>query len=427
MALWTTAAMAEPVDRIAYVSWDDEVYTIRPDGTEPQNRTAVEPARQAARPRRPARAIAVTVGELPGPWPAQAEEPEPRLFSWPTWSPDGRRILCHGVRLAEDGPVFGVYSVAASGLPLIATLFESSREQPIYAAWAPDQRRVAVLLDRAGELGLGVLDATRRQPPVSLVRGAPLYFAWAPNGGALLVHVDGNARISPGARVALWSASGEETQLLSSSPAEFRAASWSPGGEWIAFAGFVEHESHVLLAAARGAKTRRLESAGDNAVFSWSPRADLLAVSAATGSADLLFDGITVHNLADGSQTALTTEPVGAFFWSPAGDRILYASPDRRARVWAWHAIDPDGHRHRKLAEFLPSPLLLQVFAHFDQYALSHRLWSPDGRRFVYAGFPIDETSPRQPVAPRIFVADVEGDRPPRAIAEGAIAFWSWE
>ncbi len=57
-----------------------------------------------------------------------------------------------------------------------------------------------------------------------------------------------------------------------------------------------------------------------------------------------------------------------------------------------------------------------QVLPFFDQYALSHRIWSPDSGAIV---LPVREDDGNT-----ILVVPVNGGRPYR-LADGDIAFWS--
>ena len=71
----------------------------------------------------------------------------------------------------------------------------------------------------------------------------------------------------------------------------------------------------------------------------------------------------------------------------------------------------------RKLATFTPAPsFLTQFLPFFDQYARSHRLWSPDGRALVLSTLDGGRR--------RLVVVPVDGG-PARTIAEGEMAFWS--
>ena len=64
------------------------------------------------------------------------------------------------------------------------------------------------------------------------------------------------------------------------------------------------------------------------------------------------------------------------------------------------------------------SPLYVnQVLPYFDQYALSHRLWSPDGASILLPLIADDGTEVLQ-------VLPADGSAP-RALAPGSIGFWS--
>jgi TolB protein len=70
-----------------------------------------------------------------------------------------------------------------------------------------------------------------------------------------------------------------------------------------------------------------------------------------------------------------------------------------------------------QLAAFTPTVTFLSQFLpFFDQYALSHRLWSPDSTALVLPIQVQDEA--------HIFVVPVNGGQP-QEIVQGDMAFWS--
>jgi Tol biopolymer transport system component len=404
-------ARAHTVNLIAYVGTDQNIYTIKPDGTDQQILTQTEPVETAL------------LVQFP-------PSPDRRLFNWPTWSPSGTRILCQGARSDEAGITLGVYLLSVNRPHFVKALHESEEEQPIYTYWAPDETRAAVLLGGEGAVALTLVATQDNIPPQTLQHGAPFYFDWGKNSDSLLIHVGGSARFTPSAVVSLLSLSDKkEARILSQSPGGFRAPSWSADGKWLAFAAFSNNSGNLFLSPASGGEPRPLYPAADIVAFSWSPRSTQIALTSSPPSSELVFQGLTVVSVPSGKPTSLTNDPIGAFFWSPTGEKILYASPNPREGTWSWYVVNADGSHRRKVADFFPSSTLLRLFDHFDQYALSHRLWSPDGRRFVYAGFLIPEQGPEpsSPEPPKIFVVELEGDHPPRPIAEGTIAFWSFQ
>jgi len=65
----------------------------------------------------------------------------------------------------------------------------------------------------------------------------------------------------------------------------------------------------------------------------------------------------------------------------------------------------------------------------FDQYAYSHLPWSPDGTWLVVTGTktePFARRNGETPKGDRVYILDVEGVAPLSELAEGNLAFWSW-
>ena len=83
----------------------------------------------------------------------------------------------------------------------------------------------------------------------------------------------------------------------------------------------------------------------------------------------------------------------------------------------------------RELLRFQPSSAVLTSLTFFDQYAYSHTPWSPDGTQLVAVGQPGPASERRNGESSsgtRVYVLDAVGDTPPREIAAGGMAFWSW-
>jgi hypothetical protein len=156
---------------------------------------------------------------------------------------------------------------------------------------------------------------------------------------------------------------------------------------------------------------------------------------------------------ASGAVRELPADGVVAFFWSPDGSRIAtigvpsQAAPGsaRGPRVTAFDArlasVSRDEPRSRPPAEapgvaagltFVDvaagtaspeqlvqlSPLFVnQVLPYFDQYALSHRVWSPDGASILLPLVGDDGVE-------ALHVLPADGS-PPTELAPGSMGFWS--
>jgi TolB protein len=141
----------------------------------------------------------------------------------------------------------------------------------------------------------------------------------------------------------------------------------------------------------------------------------------------------------------LSTQLVLAFFWSPDGRSIAFITLGRDQEDDSVIADAPQKARHvsrmaapaqqpgrgfltlsvinvetgqgLRLLDFEPTAAYLtQFLPFFDQYALSHRIWSPDSGALV---LPVREDDHNI-----VLIVSAHGGRPHR-LADGDIAFWS--
>ena len=140
---------------------------------------------------------------------------------------------------------------------------------------------------------------------------------------------------------------------------------------------------------------------------------------------------------ADGSgPRTLAEETLLAFYWAPDGERLAWVSVDAEDQVFQWKVAaltgSPAGGElpgAQTLFRFRPSGEVFTMLSFFDQYAYSHSPWSPDGTRLVVAGAegPVAERrNGHTPTGSRVYVLDAVGNAPPQEIAQGGVAFWSW-
>jgi TolB protein len=160
-------------------------------------------------------------------------------------------------------------------------------------------------------------------------------------------------------------------------------------------------------------------------VFSWSPDGDQVAFAVRRSSNDPFYGPVHIFDTRTGQVRRITD--VGfrilGFFWSPDGQRLAYlirqALPDT---AWMqWRVYNLVQNRDRGFSAFNPSTQMRSVIGSFNQYAQSHRFWSPDGRYLVYAD--------RNPdLIEQVWLIDTwhEDGTNSSLIGEGTIGFWSW-
>jgi TolB protein len=353
------------------------------------------------------------------------------VYQFPAWAPDGDRIAAVGV----DGSEGGVYVWADEENALRGDLFTSSMRPPIYLYWSPDSRQVSFLANDRSSLGLWLAEADGASPARQIASGQPFYWDWGQSSDQLFIHSGG---LGDDAQLAFLDAASQQTWDNVASPGLFQAPGVSAGGRYLAYAQADANEFQVVIEDRRSGRRSAVPHRG-LAALGWSPTEQRLAftsprIDQLTSAGPLrLLDGAT------GQVTTLVQDTVFAFFWSPDGRRIAYltvesggnspgagrpaglaSQPTQRGRLslrlWV---VDVASGQQQPLLSLRPSPIFLSQFIpFFDQYALSHRLWSPASDALVLPMMDGNGNS-------AIHVVSVESGEATR-VAEGTMAFWSW-
>ncbi len=334
------------------------------------------------------------------------EDPSVR---WPAWSPDGARLAFIRALLGTSGGTVlaQVWTVGPDGADP-RNVWEADDQEPIYFAWSPDSRRIAMLVQREGDLDLVLVDTSGAEPARRLGRGNPFYYVWAADSSSLLVHVgsgSGSGASRPELGIIRLGQPGREPdryRTLGVTPSEFRTPGWSADGRTVAFvAPGPDGRPAVSVARPEGGDVTRLATTGTFTALALSADGKRLAWSARSEQDRLVYDGLEVASTDGRTRTQVTKAPVVAFFWSPDGQRLAFATQDAGGYSLAWNVADASGADARRLAPFTPTPEQTMLLAFFDQYAISHGLWAPDGSALVYAVGQADE--------PRMFGAPSTG------------------
>jgi TolB protein len=358
------------------------------------------------------------------------------IFGFPTWSPDGSRIAVTG----QSAEGVGVYVFEAGARTAPAIVFRSADRPPFYLYWTPDSARVSFLTTEPGEIALRVAPADASAEHTVMRRGAPLYLDWFEADRALL-HVG----LGDDAFTGRVNAAGEEDGAAFQATGVFRTGTVSHDGRYLAYATSEDGITGAIIID--GTSNPPFRVFGPAAML-FDPTGASLALIAADKPADRvapiplgplkLIDPATnaVRTLLDGS--------VVAFFWSPDGRTIAalavpgggqgpVADSGRIARAQgpppdeltpASDAVSlrlvfidvASGAVRSERAVDLAQAFVSQLLPYFDQYALSHRLWSSDSAAIL---LPLVSSTGEDQVV--VIPADGSDER---VVANGSKGFW---
>ena len=408
VSLFPFSSVHAKMNLIAYISGEGDLYTIQPDGNGKRK---------------------VASGEL-----LQTIAFSPRsikngrdFYSWPSWSPDGSRIACFHAITEEDGQMNGFYIFDVASSQVLHS-YKAPGIQPIYAYWAPNSKQLAILLGGTGAMSLGLWPTTDGKQPKPLAQGIPFYFDWRADAQMLLTHAGGDAEAKDGHSVSLLDVTNGKRTVVSHSPSAFGPPSWSHDGKWLAYGDTTkdQEKTALMIAAPDGATPKSFGTFAARITLEWSPTQPILAVASSAFPGDPLIENLQLVDIATGKSRQLVKGNLAAYFWSPDGKRILYATRKPNSLLWMWSVVDVEDGKIHEVADFIPSRPMLLVFQYFDQYSLSHRLWSPDSKQFVFSGSAGADIHPAVAAQnPSVYVVDVKDKASPQVLADGHIAFWS--
>jgi TolB protein len=360
-----------------------------------------------------------------------------RYYQMPTWSTDGR-LAYFATAVNRTGEVATEVFVSTNGAAG-ESIYTGENEVFNYAFWSPQNcslsetcRDLAVLLGSAEANGLlvelirsGIEEVTSQV----IGTGAPFYYSWSPDGTRMLLQRDG-------ARMDIYDVADDAISgELSQTPGSFFAPAWSPVDDRLLIGVRGDDgESTDLVIVANGEGQTLVEGLGGIAYFNWSPDGNRIAYMDVQNRNRLgtlvVVDAVTGETVAQSRSDAVL-----AFFWSPNSDQIAYVTTTTAsdgsfsAKVQAaqqssgglsWSVLDVDNGAVRNYGSFVPTEQMAYLLTYFDQFAQSHRLWSPDSRHLVYS----EVTASSEAM---ISLLDTTQETSvPLFIAEGVVGIWSF-
>jgi TolB protein len=369
-------------------------------------------------------------------------------FQFPAWSPDGTRIAAIGAG-ADGSGLIDVFTARATGAgdsdpPII---YQSADRPPFYLYWRPDGKALTFLTTEQTDIALRIAPADGSHSEAIVRHGAPLYWDFADHD-RLLVHI---GTTGAGAFLGEVDLAGTSKESVALAPGIFRAPLISNDYRERAYVATGDGSGGTLVLEARDGSSRQTMPLLGLAALGFDPSGTNLAFIAPKTAQDpdigIPIGPLRVLDSTNGVGRTLRDGSIVAFFWAPDGRTIaalqlevtggggVASATEARALAAPLAAASPSPRRgpgiglHLVFVDVgtgavrserqvqLSSVFLTQLLPYFDQYALSHRVWSPDSASIALPL--VGDTGTNQ-----IFVikADGSGFTP---IADGTMAFWS--
>ena len=355
-------------------------------------------------------------------------------YQFPAWSAGGAALAV----VANDGTKAAVQVLEDSATPHATELYGNAINPPFYLYWSPDDRQVSFLANDRSGIALWLAQSDGAQPAHKLAEGQPFYWDWTADSQQLLVHIGG---LGAESRLGFMDGEGNPVGDDLATPGLFQAPGIAPDGRYLAFSQAAGEQFQVAVQDMTSGAQSTVRQLG-LAAMNWSPAGDQLAFIS-PARRQLTFVGpLQVIDAATGEVRTLVNDSVIAFFWSPDGSRIATltqnsgrnnpgagvapelvalepaASQQAADVVLDLSLVDVASGQTQTLASFRPSDVFLgQFLPYFDQYALSHRIWSPASDALVLPM--VDDRGEAG-----IYVVSMSGGAPLR-ISDGVMAFWS--
>lgn len=357
---------------------------------------------------------------------------ETRSYGLPIWSRDNR--LAYILQDVSSGTKTTTVLVSRDDMTTTVA-YTTQSDGFTYAYWSPenctvskDCRDLAILtnnpIDRLFSVRL-IRDSNAGQSVTLAGRGSPFYFSWSPDGSRMIWQRDNQ-------RLDIYDVNTAITQPLPFIVGLFQSPAWSPiDDRWlIATAG--EDVSKTTIAIASDASTRPLaQDVTGPVALNWSPDGNHIAYTDGAGNM------VVLNSVTGAVEARSPVSGIYAFFWSPNSQLIAYvtlgtlpgavtADSDPRWAVLApteptiaWSVLDIQHGANRRFGSFSPTPEMIYMLRFFDQFAQSHRVWSPDSHYLVYSEI---GTS-----GPSISILDIMHEATvPLSIAVGYFGVWSF-
>jgi TolB protein len=323
-----------------------------------------------------------------------------RAYQWPTWSRDGRLAFFCCDLATTSSLRTGVF-ISPNGIAPARQVVESIAQPIIYANWSPAAcspdgacRDLSILVNdlRSNRLRVELVRDEREQATRSQVAvGSPFYTTFSPDGQSILMHRN-NILLE------VYDIGTSTSRMIEErSSGTFQTAAWSPVDDRLLY-GIPNSEQTTNLVVNQNGSVQTIAAGLSGAVaFAWSPDGTLIAYRTRTQRG---LDPVIVINARTGRVISSGGQDVFAFWWSPDSRKLAFLSvlrpgdaamvsrepvqnaPNVRVR---WVVMDANSGALTSFEPFVPNYELAYFANYFDQFAVSHAIWSPDSRYIVYS------------------------------------------
>ncbi len=347
---------------------------------------------------------------------------------WPTWRPNSAQFTVSEVersgtpgsravlRLIDtlSGSAFDVPGSVSAPAALIAERLAH------YPLWSHAGDRLCYV-SPAGRTLAARIWSTGEASENTLLGGAPIFPAFSPDGGHIVLH--------HGQSLTLINTETRAERRISDTAAGFRAVAFVTDTKFV----FAEPSSAGVRLSFATTDSEDLVPGTElrgGVAFAPQPGTGRLLVGLTPGDEAGVFSHIlTVEPLLPGAPAeVLIKGPLMGFWWAPDGERIAVLAPsysgDGRFQV-RFHR--PDGTLERAMEPTTLSQDMRTLVSFFDQYSLSHQIWSSDGRWFAVSGRLASDSlaaSFARPGLDQVLLADLQSASPWRSAGYGLAGFF---